>query len=560
MNKIYPNEIKVASNKKIHRKRNEIAAKIVDFENNSQKQSQRTFAKNKNIPRTTLQHWLERKKNIDALPELIDFCESPVGIAFLHRIITAAHFAFTEDGVASIHNVSTFLELSGISSFIASSYTTQNRVSKKMDEHIIEFEEFVSPELCKKMPSKKITLAEDETFHPQICMVSIEPRSNFIIVEKYVENREGKTWNQVVNQALKDLPVEVIQVTSDEGRGLINHTTKGLKAHHSPDCFHVPHEIGKGTSGALASAVKKAEKEYETALKQAQKEINLKEKFDQKTKRPVGRPPSFEKKIELANEKEQEANSNLETARQNQESVRDAKAKIGTVYHPYDLKTGDKQDSKKVAALLESCFEKIDEATKQLSDRCKKRVDKAHRVVSSMVATIAFYFRMIELYMDNMHMTDQDRQLMHTYLIPGLYLRAVALKEKETDRKAEINEKSEELLSILTQENGPFSKYTDKEIKNLVEAAEECVYLFQRSSSCVEGRNAQLSLRHHGIHRLSDLSLKAQTIVHNYYRRNCDGTTPAERFFNAKHIDLFEWLLDKMDYPARPRNVLRRAA
>jgi ligand-binding sensor domain-containing protein len=58
----------------------------------------------------------------------------------------------------------------------------------------------------------------------------------------------------------------------------------------------------------------------------------------------------------------------------------------------------------------------------------------------------------------------------------------------------------------------------------------------------------QLTLRHHGIHKLSDRSLKAQTIVHNYYRRNRDGTTPAERFFEAKHIDFFQWLLEKMDF------------
>ena len=90
--------------------------------------------------------------------------------------------------------------------------------------------------------------------------------------------------------------------------------------------------------------------------------------------------------------------------------------------------------------------------------------------------------------------------------------------------------------------------------------AGECAQIFQRSSSCVEGRNAQLSLRHHGIHRLSNKCLKAQTIIHNYYTRNRDGTTPAERLFDSKHADLFGWLLEKMDYPARPRNHLKKAA
>lgn len=559
MSKQYNDSIRVAS-ERIQWERDDVASKIVDFEQARHKQSQRQFAIEQGVCRSTLQHWLARKESIDASPILIEFLESPIGTAFLHRIVTAAHFVFTKDGVASIHNVSTFLNLSGLSPFVASSYSTQQRISNKMDDSMIEFEEFVRPELSQNMPAKKISLAEDETFHPQICAVSMEPVSNFIIVEKYVDNREGETWNAVVLQALRDLPVEVIQVASDEGRGLINHTIKGLNAHHSSDCFHVPHEIGKGTSGALASAVKKAEKEYETIVKQSQKEVDLKENYDNQPKRPPGRRPSFEKKIELAKENEHQAKSNLEVSRQNQETVRNAKAEIGKVYHPYNTETGAKQDSQKVSELLESCFENINEATKDLSDRCKQRVEKAHRVVKNMVATIAFFFRMIDLYMDNMQILDRDRQLMHDYLIPGFYLRQVARKEKDAERKSRISEMSQELLSILTQQDGPFSEYTENDIKILEKAAEECAQIFQRSSSCVEGRNAQLSLRHHGIHKLSDRSLKAQTIVHNYYRRNRDGTTPAERFFEAKHIDLFEWLLEKMDYPARPQHRLRKAA
>lgn len=35
------------------------------------------------------------------------------------------------------------------------------------------------------MPKKMIMLCEDETFHPEICLVAIEPVSNFILVERY---------------------------------------------------------------------------------------------------------------------------------------------------------------------------------------------------------------------------------------------------------------------------------------------------------------------------------------------------------------------------------------
>jgi hypothetical protein len=559
MNTNYTETIQEAS-RNFRWEREDVASNLVNFDEVKQEKSLRQFTKEQGIPRSTFRHWVTRKESIDASPCVTDFLESSEGLALIHKIVIAAHFTFTKDGIASIHNVSNFLKLSGLSPFVASSYSTQRKTSNKMDDWIIEFEKNERPKLIQNMPAKKITLAEDETFHPQICMVAIEPVSNFIIVEKYVKHRDGKTWNDVVFQALKDLPVEVIQVTSDEGKGLINHTIKGLNAHHSSDCFHVPHEIGKGTSGALAAAVKKVTKEHEMAVKQAEKEISSKDKYDNQLKRPPGRRPNFEKAIAFAENEKDQAQSALEKAIQNQETVCNEKAAIGKDYHPYNIETGEKQDSQKVSELLELRFKNIKGATNDLSDRCKKRVEKAHRVVQNMVATIAFFFNMIELYMDNLQITDGERQLMHEYLIPGFYLQKVAGKEKDIEKKLQISKLSQELLLILTQKDGAFSEYSKNDIKMFEKAAEECAQIFQRSSSCVEGRNAQLSLRHHGIHRLSNQCLKAQTIVHNYYTRNRDGTTPAERFFNSKHTNLFEWLLEKMDCPARPRSHLKKAA
>ena len=537
------------------------AVKLVsDFETWNQTISQRDFAEMADVPRSTLRYWLARKNSIDAHPVLIEFFENPVGIAFLHRLVTAAHFSFTKDGTASIHNVSNFLEESGLSAFVASSYSSQRRVSKQLDDNIIQFGKIENERLGQQMPGKKITLCEDETFHPEICLVAIEPVSNFILVEKYAMDRKTKTWDEAVCDGLENLPVEVIQVASDEGRSLISHALKGLKVHHSPDCFHVIYEIGRGTCGALMSKIRKAEKEHENAIKQTLKIENEKEKFDDAEKRPRGRRPHFEERIEQAKQKEQQAKDDLDQARLNQETVRNAKAEIGRVYHPYDLKTGKRQDSDTVSELLSDCFDEIHKATIDLSDRCKDRVNKAQRVVGGMVATIAFFFQMIDIYLDNIQLSDRDRYLMHNYLIPGHYLKLAASKERDIDRKADLFEKAKELLSIIDELENLGEVSCDCKMEKLEKAARDCAQIFQRSSSCVEGRNAQLALRHQGIHQLSNRHLQALTVMHNYYIRRRDGTTAAERLFEAKPNDLFEFLLDRMNYPARPRNRLKLAA
>jgi len=56
-----------------------------------------------------------------------------------------------------------------------------------MDTMIGQFGDMEQARLALQMPEKLITLCEDETFHPQICLVSIEPDSNYIILEKYAK-------------------------------------------------------------------------------------------------------------------------------------------------------------------------------------------------------------------------------------------------------------------------------------------------------------------------------------------------------------------------------------
>jgi len=547
-------------NQKIQWKRDETAAAIVNFEEIKNRKSQRQFCESVSIPRTTLQHWLNRKENIDASPVVINFFEHPDGLAFLHRLLSAAHFSYNQNSPAGIRATVQFIELSGLSPFVAGSYGAHQKIAKKMETEINEYGQSETERMAKKMSNKKISLTEDETFHPKICAVGMEPVSGYIFLEKYVERRDGETWNQETKQALSGLPVEVIQVTSDEGAGLINHVEKGLEVHHSPDLFHVPHEISKGTSVALSSKIKKVGKEHEKAQKATRKQKDLRDQFDSRQPRPRGRRPDFEKKIKAAGEKVKQVEKNLTTARENQEKVKAAKIGIGRVYHPYDPESGQKQDADKVENLLESCFKTIYEATLSLSDKCKKRIDKAHRVVRKMTATITFFFTMVSIYMENINATDEEGHLMENYLIPGFYLGQVAIKEKDIERRARISEKSEALLSIANKRDGPYSSIELERWKILEKAARECAHIFQRSSSCVEGRNAQLSLYHHGLHRLSNGKLGALTVIHNYSKKRADGTTAAERFFEAKPKDIFEWLLEKTDFPVRPRKSVARAS
>jgi len=45
----------------------------------------------------------------------------------------------------------------------------------QMEAVINQFGELEGKKLALKMAKKKITLCEDETFHPEICLVAMEP-------------------------------------------------------------------------------------------------------------------------------------------------------------------------------------------------------------------------------------------------------------------------------------------------------------------------------------------------------------------------------------------------
>jgi hypothetical protein len=118
---------------------------------------------------------------------------------------------------------------------------------------------------------------------------------------------------------------------------------------------------------------------------------------------------------------------------------------------------------------------------------------------------------------------------------------------------------SARLLAPLRQPEHLLNRLAVQERKHLEQLAGECADLFQRSSSCVEGRNGQLALQHHGRHRLSERKLTALTAVHNDFIRRPDGTTAAERFFRRPPDPVFECLLQLLPPPPRPARKRPRA-
>ena len=238
--------------------------------------SLRQAAKALHVPRSTLQAWRVYQERLDEHPVVVAFFHSSPGLAFLHRLVLGIHLVCTEIGACGIRLVCLLLQLTGLDRFVGASYGTQHQVNQQVEEAIVAYRREESARLAKDMPAKAITLVKDATFTGGLCLVATEPVSNYIVLEQAAHARDHDTWHVLMEQALAGLNCHVIQSTSDEAPGLLAYVEHHLGAHHSPDLFHVQHELVKAVSGALATkqrAAGKAATEAQATLAQLQERL-----------------------------------------------------------------------------------------------------------------------------------------------------------------------------------------------------------------------------------------------------------------------------------------------
>jgi hypothetical protein len=182
--------------------------------------SQRHAAKVLEVPRSTLQAWRTYHERLDASPAVVAFFQSVPGLAFLHRLVLAIHLVCVEVGACGIRLVCLLLTLTGLDRFVGASYGTQQQVNRQVEEAIVRYRQEESARLAQDMPAKDITLAKDETFTGGLCLVAMEPKSNYIVLEQTAHGRDHATWHALMEKALAGLNCRVIQSTSDEASGL----------------------------------------------------------------------------------------------------------------------------------------------------------------------------------------------------------------------------------------------------------------------------------------------------------------------------------------------------
>src|SRR5215510_11091147 len=355
--------------------------------------SERQAAKELKVPRTTLQAWRLWHDTLDICPPVAEFFQSGPGLAFLHRLVIAFHLTCVEVGACGIRIVCLFVNLTGLDRFVAASYGAQQHVNSQVEHAIVTYRHSETARLAKDMPHKDLTVTQDETFTGGLCLVTMDPDSNFIIVEQSAQARDQSTWHELMAPALAPLKCRMIQSTSDEAPGLLAYVEHYLEAHHSPDLFHVQHELVKAVSGPMATKERAVQKTVSEATEQlARLQSDQQSAGDEPEKRRPGRPPKAPMRLE-------HAEHTLETARREHARLAEQRAQvqasirgIGHDYHFVDLERGVRRNGQLIASDIQAHIEQIRTVVQHegLSQSCLERIEKAERVVPKMRATIEF--------------------------------------------------------------------------------------------------------------------------------------------------------------------------
>jgi Family of unknown function (DUF6399) len=525
-------------------------------------QSARHVARTAGIPHTTLRYWEQRQQHTDAPAELVAFFESPAGLALLKRLLLALHLVFQQQGTAGIRPLCRFLELAHLAPFVAASYGPHQRLATLLQELLGQYDQEQRQQLAPRMKAKAITLCEDENFHgAQPCLVAIEPVSNFLVLEVYRPQRDADTWTSVVSAALQGLPVTVVQVTSDLAKGLQAHAKNGLAAQHSPDLMHVQADLHKATGLPLHRHLEAAQQR----LAQAQEGVrDWTERYRQHQAgiRAPGRPPDFPQRIGWAQQAADYWEQQVRQRQGRQDQVQEAIRGLGEDYHPFDAQTGQAVSAEQMQRRLEQRLQMVEQlaAQAEVSDAGREKIAKARRVLPRLVASLAWFWHSVRLLLESLELSEAAERAVYEQLLPGLYWGAAAERARTAADKKRLRGLAATCVAQAWSAAGVLSGLGE-ELKEVVkQVGAEGVSRFVRASSCVEGRNGQLSLHHHGCHALSPGKLKALTVLHNYFIERADGSTAAERFFGQKPADVFEWLLERFPDPPRPAKQGRKAA
>ena len=506
-------------------------------------QSIRKIAASLKISVSRVQRSIDALSKRDCCPES-HFWETKEGYEWLQRLVFGVMLEFGLKGNQGADRMSSFFKRININHRVGVSAGALRTKMKLMEECLIQYQSLHEQEQASSGSTQEIIAGGDETFfRDYMLLVLMDLASGYILLEEKAENRSYDTWHEKSKKSLELLNLRVRHFVSDRGKSLIKLALSGFCCEAGADLFHAQYDISKWLGTGLGRKISQAQtqlKKVKEALFSLQKKKTATQKIEQKEQ-------------EL---KEHEAI--LRTLKKGQELYSDALRKVSEILHPFSTKTLTSTTSCQVEALLKEHTEEF----KKIADDydindSKNRCNKYTKQIIDMASGIDSWWLWVIESITGYELEKKKKDWLLYTLLPVIYWHQQM--EKAQNSKMKKSYKLAWKKALFLYDNHLIShEISAVEKEQWLSWADWISMKFQRTSSAIEGRNGYLSQMHHNGRGITANRLKSLTVIHNYDTRRKNGTTAAERLFDKKMPDMFEWLIGQMGDLPLPRKARGR--
>ncbi len=419
-----------------------------------------------------------------------------------------------------------FFEAVHLNHHVGTSASSLRKLKQQMREAIKAYEAS-QREHCQPHEGQGICVGGDETFFGLPILVLVELASGYIFTEVECDNRSYATWSTQIQHWWTTAGWQCHFMVSDGAPALIKLALSGLGCVSVADLFHALRGLAQPIGSAIGERVSQFNKKAQTLQKQyAQATNSLKRQ-------------ELQRAIDAVCEQQQILEEDKNTYHQ-------ALQTITLAIHPFNLITRQWQLFDDLSTCLNTSLKQLSTLAETYGgDKATKAIDTFQQQVPSMAQGIHAWWRWVN---EALAVKTDDlavQQWVLTVLLPWTYWQQQVDKTRHPDLKREYqqaaNRAYEQLAAhALTQQMGV------QQGQQWMDWAQWMSAKYQRTSSAVEGRNGYLSALHHAGRGLSPQTLKVLTIIHNFDLKRADGTTAAQRLFDHRFPDLFEWVVDYM--------------
>jgi hypothetical protein len=317
-------------------------------------------------------------------------------------------------------------------------------------------------------------------------------------------------------------------MVSDGAPALIKLALSGFGCASVADLFHALRGLAQPIGSAIGRQVSQLNKKAQKVHQQYTKVTNEAQR------------QQLKQSIEVVQAQQQ-------TLEQDKNTYQDMLHRITLAIHPFNLITLERQLLNELSTCLNAPLEQLSTlANSYGGNKATKAIDTFKQQIPSMAQGIHAWWSWVNQALALKTDDLEVKQWVLTVLLPWTYWQQQVDKTRHPELKGEY-QKAANIASEQLSAHAITQKMGSQEGQQWIVWAQWMCAKYQRTSSAVEGRNGYLSGLHHAGRGLSEQTLRVLTIIHNFDLKRADGTTAAQRLFDHRFPDLFEWVVDYID-------------